>query len=374
MSLHECSTWLEIDLSAITNNLKRLKQISDVKMMAVVKANAYGHGIYEVAMAAVAAGTDWLGVARLEEALLLRNRGVECPIQVLGWSSPAQVCEAAAQNISLTVFDRSEVEIMQRLVAASGLRVNVHLKVETGMGRLGVFADHAPDMCQFILAQSGLRLEGIFTHFARADEPDVNETSRQIGAFNQVLQRLDEAGLRPPLVHAANSAGNIYHPAGRYDMVRCGIAMYGLAPSPQAPLPDGFRPALSWKGRMTSVRMLRAGSGISYNHRYRTSTEERIGTLAVGYADGLRRGMEQVVLVGGRRVSVVGTVCMDQCMLQLDQVPGAAAGDEVVLIGRQGDECITAEELAARWGTINYEVTCGLANRLPRYYFGADED
>ena len=237
------------------------------------------------------------------------------------------------------------------------------------MGRLGVMAQAALEYMRWLSRQKGLQIEGIFTHFARADEPLAALTTQQIERFSGVLDQLRAESLCPPLIHAANSAAAIYFPGAYFNMVRSGIAIYGLDPSPEAVLPPCFLPALSWKARLTSVKTFPPGHGISYGSIYITRKTERIGTIPVGYADGFRRVNQQQVLLCAQRADVVGRVCMDQCALQLDAIPQARIGDEVVLLGQQGKERISAEELGKRWGTVNYEVVCGLANRLPRLYF-----
>jgi alanine racemase len=231
-----------------------------------------------------------------------------------------------------------------------------------------VFPRDAVEFVRWLKGQRGLDVEAIFTHFARADETKYATTDEQIERFDGVLKELEKEGIKPRLVHAANSAGTLNYPAGRYDLARCGIVMYGLQPSPDSPLPEGFIPALSWKTHLVSLKTLPPGHGVSYNFQYFTQKNERIGAIAIGYADGFRRRAGNIVLVRGKRVPVVGAVCMDQCMVQLDDVPEARLQDEVVLIGRQGDEMISADELAKDWGTINYEVLCGLADRVPRIY------
>jgi alanine racemase len=223
-------------------------------------------------------------------------------------------------------------------------------------------------LAQAVQDAEGAVLEGLSTHFARADETVSEPTDRQLREFSGVLSALEAAGLRPAWIHAANSAAAATRPDAQFGLVRLGVATYGLDPSPDCRLPEGYRPALSWKSRLVQVRTLPAGRGVSYGHAYRTSTEETVGTALVGYADGFRRVAGNRALVGGRRVPVIGRVCMDMCVLQLDRVPDAHPGDEVVLIGSQDGERIRAEEVAERWGTINYEVVCGIGARVPRVY------
>jgi len=369
MEISEVSTWLEIDLGAIANNVAQLHQISGRPVIAVVKANGYGHGMVAAARAALKGGAAWLAVARLEEALALREGGIEADLLVMGYTPPDRVVAAAQENIRLAVFDAGVVEDYAARLRGTGRTVRVHIKIDTGMGRLGIFPEEGAAFLSWLREKPELRIEGLFTHFARADEPECPETLKQLRRFQTLVSELETNGMRPPLVHAANSAATLHFPDSRFDLVRCGIAIYGLAPGNEVDgLPPGFRPAATWKARLTSVKTLPPGSGVGYGHRYVTAQYERIGVISAGYADGFRRRLGNFVLVGGARVPVRGGVCMDQCMIALDTVPDARIGDEVVLIGRQGANRITAEEVGAQWGTINYEVVCGLANRLPRFY------
>ncbi len=363
------STWLEIDLGAIKNNIRQLQTTAGVPVMAVVKANGYGHGLVEVARAAGQAGARWLGVARIEEALVLRAHNITLPILVMGFTDPGYVPDALQNQVSLCLYDLDIARAYAEKAHLAALPpLKVHAKFDTGMGRLGVFPEDGVTFIQQLHGMDGLEIEGIFTHMARADENDRQTTLWQVGRFQALVNSLQAAGLRPPLAHAANSAATLFYPEARFDLVRCGISIYGLDPSTETPNPPAFQAALAWKSRLTSLKCMPEGHGISYNHRYRTQKQERIGVIPVGYADGFRRRLGNHVLIHGRRVPVVGTVCMDQAMLQLDEVPEARLGDEVVLLGQQGGEAISAEEIGASWGTINYEVVCGLANRLPRIY------
>lgn len=368
MDLDSFSTWLEIDLGAIRNNVHKLTEICGTSVMGVVKANGYGHGMVEVSRAAVAAGAAWLGVARIEEALVLRQAGIQCRILVMGFTPPARVPEAAVQNITLTVYDPQAASAYSEQAISAGSKITVHLKIDSGMGRLGAFPGEGVELLRWLTAQPGLDVEGIFTHFARADEPKLPTTKWQLQRFTELLDALQEQGLRPRLVHASNSAAALFTPKARFDLVRCGIAMYGLCPSSEAVLPDGFRPALSLKSRLISVKNMPGGHGISYNHRYVTRREERVGVAAIGYADGFRRRVGAFALVHGQRVPVLGSVCMDMCMVKLDQAPQARVGDEIVFIGQQNGQGISVEDLAAEWNTIDYEVVCGMSARLPRIF------
>ena len=362
------STWIEVDLGAIENNVRQVRQITSVRVMAVVKADGYGHGAVEVARAALRSGASWCGVARVEEALELRSAGIEAPILVLGYTPAERVEGAIAARVSLTVWSLEHVQQAVGAAERSGSPARLHLKVDTGMSRLGAQPEEALEMARRLAREPGVVFEGLFTHLACADDANPATTDAQGQVFRQLLGRLEAEGLRPPLVHAANSAASLGRPDLYFDMVRLGIAMYGLHPSAACPLPPAFRPALAWKSVLSQVKSVVPGQGISYGHEYVTTTEERIGTAPVGYADGFRRGIPNQVLVGGKIVPVVGRVCMDQIMLQLDTVPEAREGDEVVLIGVQGGERISAEQVARRWGTVNYEVVCGIGRRVPRFY------
>jgi alanine racemase len=362
------TTWLEIDLSAVQQNIRKIQSITNRPVLAVVKGNGYGHGLIPAGRAAAAAGVAWLGVARIEEALALRQGGIGLPVLVMGLCMPDWVSEAISHNISLTVHHPQVALDYAAQARAAGGILNVHAKIDSGMGRLGVFAEEGGPFIHLISQADGLRLEGLFTHMARADEPELNATNWQVDRFSALVNDLQAQGLRPPLVHAASSAATLYFPRTWFDMVRPGIAIYGLHPSPEAPLPEGFRPALTWKARIASVKELPPGSGVGYNYRFITQAAKRVGVVAVGYADGFRRRLGNFALAGGRRVHVLGGVCMDQCMIDLDEVPDARMGDEVVLIGRQGQAQITAETVAAAWDTTNYEVVCGLSARVPRLY------
>lgn len=361
-------TWLEIDLGILERNFHTLRKVTNATIMPVVKANAYGHGFEKVTQRLEKAGAEWFGVARIEEGLLLRESGVKARILVLGYTAPVRIPHAIRNDITLTVYDYQVAE--QYAAQAKGVKgvLRLHAKIDTGMGRLGIRTEEALPFLQLINESPNTELEGIFTHFACADEPDKPSTDMQLQHFLVILEKMRAAGINPPLIHASNSAGTLAFPDARFNLVRVGIALYGLPPSDQVSLPEGIRPALSWKTRLISIKTLPAGHGVSYGFNYFTKNDERIGVIAVGYADGLRRRPGNKMLVRGMRANVVGNVCMDQCMLQLDAITDAKIGDEVIIIGCQGSDEITATEIAKDWDTINYEVICGLASRMPRIY------
>jgi alanine racemase len=362
------STWLEIDLGAIQRNTARLRDRCRTAVMAVVKAGGYGHGAAPAARAALRGGAAWIGTARLEEGLELRRQGVEGAILILGFTPAERLPEALEARLSLTVWGQDQLEAASAAAAATGLGAAVHVKVDSGMNRIGLPPREAVEFVRRATAADGVTCQGIYTHFACADSADRRPTEKQQAAFAGVVETLQAAGLRPEWVHAANSAAALAYPEARWDMVRSGVGLYGMHPSPEVRLPAEFEAALKWESRLTLVKVVPPGQGVSYGHHYTTRGEERLGTVSVGYADGFRRVEGNLVLVGGVRVPVVGRVCMDQCLVQLDLVPGARAGDQVVVLGVQGAEAITAEEIGARWGTINYEVTCGITERVARTY------
>lgn len=362
-------TWLEVDLEAIAYNVRRVVDMIglEAKLLAVLKADGYGHGAVRVARTALNNGAYYLGVASINEGVVLRLAGIAAPILVLGYTPAWQARELVLNGLSATVFNLDVARALSRAAGELGGPVRVHVKVDTGMGRLGLLPD---DVVPFILdlrTLPNLLMEGIFTHFSVADT-DPDYTRWQIGRFRKVLAALSDAGVEFPLVHAANSAAILTLPESHFRMVRLGIAMYGLDPSPQIRCPPDFRPALTFKTQVAQVKTLPAGSYVSYGNTYQTTGEQRVAVIPVGYADGFRRAPRHwgEVLVRGQRASIVGRVCMDQTVIDVTTIPDVRQGDEVVLIGEQGDERITAEDVAERLGTINYEVVSEILARVPR--------
>ncbi|MGB9639814.1 MAG: alanine racemase [Anaerolineales bacterium] len=362
------ATWVEVDLDAIRMNVKNVLALKNSRVMAVVKADGYGHGAIAVAKAALQAGASWLGVARFEEAMELRTAGIQAPILLLGYLPPQKIALTIQYNISMTVWREDQVQTIATVADHLQSTAKLHLKIDSGMSRIGAQPEEVLPVCESIASHPNLLLEGVFTHFARADEEDPQPTFLQLEVFQQSLTIIEKFRTEKTLIHTSNSAAAISPHFPAFDMVRLGIAMYGLHPSPATPLSENFKPALSWKTVLSHVKTLPVGRGVSYGHIYTTTRKERIGTLPVGYADGFRRWKNNQALIHGIKVPVVGRVCMDQCMVQLDPVPDARAGDEVVLIGYQESEHLSAEEVASAWGTINYEVVCGIGKRVPRIY------
>ncbi len=363
-------TWLEIDLEAIGANCRALKDIigPHVALMATLKADAYGHGALKVAHTVLRNGATWLGVATVSEALPLRAAGITAPILVFGYIPPWQARQAVELDVRATVYDRETPFALDRAARALGRVVPVHVKIDTGMGRLGLRAEDVVAISTYLRelhTLPGITIEGIYTHFATADELDLSFAETQLQRFQQVLRALE---VRPPIVHAANSAATLRLPSAHFDLVRPGIALYGLSPSSAVPLPSAFRAALSFKTQIALVKVVPANEGISYGQTYVTTTAEHIATLPVGYADGFRRGPTNwgTVLIRGRRAPIRGRVCMDQTMVSIEAIPLARTGDEVVLIGRQGEDAITVEEVAQQLGTSPYEVVAALLARVPR--------
>jgi alanine racemase len=365
--------WVDVDLDAIRANVAALVEMArPARVLAVVKAGAYGHGAAPVARAALDGGATWLGVALVEEGGELRDAGVRAPILLLSEPPPAAAAAVVAHDLTPFVYTPAGIEALAKaVVAADRTRpLAVHLKVDTGMHRVGCTPDDAVALAGGVGDRDELVLGGVATHLAVADELDNPETARQLDTFDRVVGDLEAAGLRPPLVHAANSAGLLGHPRAHYDLVRPGIAIYGTAPV--AALADRvpLRPALTLRARVTFVKDLPAGAGLSYGLGYRLARASRVATVPLGYADGVPRALGTEggqVLINGRRLPIGGRVTMDQFTVDAGDEP-VEPGAEVVLIGRQGDDEITAVEVADRVGTIAYEIVAGIGARVPRRY------
>lgn len=363
-------TYCVVDLAAIQYNLRRMQRITNTDVMAVVKADGYGHGAVEVARAAAAAGAAWLGVAFAGEGLALRRAGLGTDILVLGYTPPHLAGEAIEHDLALTVYDLEVARAYATAARVLNKRARLHVKVDTGMGRLGVDPAGAGPLVKAMEQLDGARVEGVFTHFATADSADQSYALEQLRRFQDVVDHLELPGREPILIHAANSPAALALPAARFDLVRMGIALYGLNPSAEVPVPPDFLPALEWKSTVSQVKTLPPGSPVSYGGEYVTRSAETLAVIPVGYGDGFRRHPKNAaqVLIGGQRVPVVGRVCMDQVVANVSEAPGVKLGDEVVLIGRQGEAAITADDAAAWWGTINYDVVTGIMARVPRLY------
>lgn len=362
-----------VDLDAIRHNVRQFRRHlpDSVRLMAVVKADAYGHGAVPVARAALAAGADCLAVAFLDEALELRAGGISAPILVLGYTPPRAVEEAVKNDVTLTVYSEEVVEALGRQAAREGRDVDVHVKVETGMGRLGLLEEEFPSFLRRFIRFPHLRIKGVFTHFACADESDKGYTHFQHQRLLWFVDRLRETGMDVPLVHCSNSAAAIDLPEYAHALVRLGISMYGYYPSEEVNREVvQLKPALTLKTRIVRLKRPPEGTGISYGKTVTVDGSRWIATIPVGYADGLNRHLSNrgSALVRGRRVPIVGRICMDQAMLDVTEAMPVSVGDEVVLYGRQGDEMISVDEVARLLDTITYEVTCAVGWRVPRVY------
>lgn len=367
----ERPTWVEIDLGAIGHNVSRVKEIvgPNVEVMAVLKADAYGHGALRVARTALLHGASQIATACLSEAIAIRRHGIVAPILILGYTPPWQAAEIVRWGAQATVFSREVAEYISRAAMLAGASpVPVHVKVDTGMGRLGLDPKDAPDFVEAIGKLPGIEIRGIFTHFAMADYHDKAHALSQLERFNWVLTRLAERGIEVRYVHAANSAATLSLPQSRFNLVRLGIAMHGLDPSSEVRCPEDFKSALSFKTQIAQVKSFPVGVCVSYGCRFTTSRPSKIAVIPVGYGDGFRRSPASwgEVLVRGKRAPIVGTVCMDMSMIDVTDIPGVHPGNEVVLIGSQGEDRLTVEDVASRLGTINYEVVTQLLSRVPR--------
>lgn len=361
-------TWAEVNLDNLGYNFRQIKKIiaPGTRIMGCVKADAYGHGLIPVARRLVACGIDYLSVASLDEAIELRHAHLRSPILVLGIILPADLAPLFKYGIIPTVCNKEMALALGRYARLKKKTIRIHVKVDTGMGRIGVLAREAVSFIRHTYALKGIDLEGIFTHLACADT-DRNFTLRQIHSFNSVIKELDAAAIHIPLKHAANSLGIVDYPESRYNMVRPGLVMYGLKPQPR--LNIALKPVLSLKTAVVYCKRVPKGYGISYGSTYRTRKESTIVTLPIGYGDGYPRNLSNKapVLIKGRRFRISGRVCMDQIMVDIGD-NGVKIGETAVLIGVQGKNRITAEELAGLSNTIPYEIVCGLGSRVPRVY------
>jgi alanine racemase len=338
--------------------------------MAVVKADGYGHGAAEVARAALDAGADRLGVATIEECVALREAGVTAPLQILSEPPADAVPLLLEHDIVPTVASREFATALSRAATLAEREVPYHFKIDTGMNRIGVRAEDAADVASWLIGLPGISMEAAFTHFATADVPGDWDFERQMERFGAALEAMRTEGVRPPFVHAANSAATILHPESHFAMVRCGIALYGLDPSPATRGMADLKPAMRVKARVSFVKRIGLGDGVSYGLTWHAAAPTMIATLPLGYADGVHRVLSNAmdVLIGGRRCKQVGRVCMDQLMVEIPPGLEVRPGDEAVLVGEQGEEHIGMDALAEAAGTINYEMACGFALRMERRY------
>ncbi len=359
-----------VDLSAIAANVAGVRKRvgPSPHVMAVVKADGYGHGAVAVARAALASGADWLGVALPEEGEELRRAGIMGPILVLGLIQPEEACKVVEAGLDQAVASEELVAAVGRAAARVGKVIHVHLKVETGMGRIGVAPGEAVPLARRVAREKGLALRGVFSHLATADKADKTFAHEQLACFEAALSALRGAGIEVPLRHIANSAAILDLPEATYDMVRPGIMMYGLPPSDEVTKSVPLRPAMTLVTRVAAVKGVPARTSISYGRTFTTKRRSVIATLPLGYADGLSRRLSNrwEVSIRGARVPLVGTICMDMCMADVTDLSEVERGEEAVLFG----EAPSATQMAERLGTINYEVVCAVGKRVPRVYLG----
>lgn len=365
----------EIDVDALAHNLRTVRSCLQphCEIMAVVKADAYGHGAAVLAEAALASGATWLGVARCLEGAALRQQGIQTPILVLGPTWPEEVEALVHHRLTPTVGHCEDADRLNRAAARRRLTYPIHLKVDTGMSRYGLL----PQDCAGFFSKLGewphLYLQGVMTHLATADAPDDGSGTRcQLNRFRDVLQAADAQGVRPRYVHAAGSASIFRYPESHGNLVRPGISLYGSHPFPSRRA-CALRPVMRWTTRLIRIQTVPAGTGVSYGHAFVTQRPSRLGTLPVGYADGLDRGLSNIgeVLIRSRRAPLAGRVCMGLCVIDLTDMPQAQVGDEVVLIGAQGQDRLTVDDMAERCGRIPYEVLCAVGQQATRRYVGS---
>lgn len=366
----------EIDLKAIAHNIKELRRITHPKarLMAVVKANGYGHGAIEIAQCALQNGAEILGVARIGEGIRIRKAGIEAPILIFGYTLPQRVADLREYDLIQSVHTSLAARELSSAAASLGVKIKIHLKVDTGMGRLGLLPSKNADAIEETLAIAGLKgfvLEGIFTHFATADSTDKSYAEHQLDLFIDYLNHLRKSGLEPSVRHAANSAALMDMPQSHLDMVRPGIAIYGLNPfnegsNRRVPL----QPAMALKTRIIQLKKVPAGFPVSYGITYKTRKPTIIATVPIGYADGLNRLLSSrgQMLVHGQRAPIIGRVCMDLTMLDVGHIDNVQMGDEVVVFGQQENATLTVDEMASLLNTINYEIVTSITARVPRIY------
>jgi len=370
--------WAEIDLGAVRRNVARIgdKLNENTQFMAVVKANAYGHGDVGVARAALEAGATWLGVILVDEGVRLREAGIEAPILLLHEAPVERIDEALANDLTPCVFTEKGLWLIGEAADRAHRPVRAHLKVDTGMNRLGVPIDHIEDFARALTKEPRVEIEAIYSHFAFADAPDNAFISEQLSRFADACDRLKAVGIEPAFRHMANSAAALTRPDAHFDMARVGIAMYGLSPGPKLDGIVELEPVMTLKARAAMVKRVPAGEAVSYGLRYKLRRPGTVVSIPLGYADGWPRALgsgrgasKAAVLIGGKRYPAVGTVCMDAFMVDMGD-DSCDVGDEVVLIGSQGKERISADDLASALGTINYEVVTRISSRIPRVYCG----
>lgn len=366
--------YAEINLDNLAHNIKEVRRLASKKaqIMAVIKADGYGHGAVKIAQTLLDNGADRFAVAVLDEAIELRQAGFNTPILILGYTQPERADELVRYEIEQAVYSLEAAEALSKAAVKQGKTAQIHVKIDTGMGRIGLQADdEAVQIIKKINSLPSLNIKGIFTHFAVADQVDKAYTQMQYKKLMWVCNELEKCGINIEIRHCGNSAAIIDIPEMHLDMVRAGIVLYGLAPSKEVMLDKlELKEVMSLKVRITHVKEIEAGTSVSYGRKFVADKKTKIASLPIGYADGYTRLLsgKAEALVQGKRVPIVGRICMDQCMIDVTGIEDVKVGDEVVLFGRQGNEFISIDELADKLGTINYEIVCMISRRVPRVY------
>ncbi|MBW4693671.1 MAG: alanine racemase [Lyngbya sp. HA4199-MV5] len=369
--------WVEVNLSAIAHNVRQLRSLlsTQTALMAVVKADAYGHGAVTVAQAVLQAGSTWLGVATIPEGIELREAGIQAPILVLGANhTPDQIRAIAHWKLQPTLCTPRQALIFAEVLATLPQHspLPVHLKLDTGMSRLGTSWQEAAAFVQLVQRLPNLTIASVYSHLATAEDPNQSIAKQQQQRFETAVVQIKACGIHPPCLHLANSGGTLSDPAFHYDLVRVGLAIYGLYPAAHLKTTLALKPALQVKARVTQVKTISAGTGVSYGHRFVAERELQIAVVAIGYADGIPRNLsnQMEALVRGQRVPQIGAVTMDQIMLDVSTVPDLQEGEVVTLLGQDGNQSIAADDWATTLGTISWEILCGFKHRLPRIAIG----
>ena len=373
-SMHRERAWVEIDLRALAHNVRQLKRSLSphTELMAVVKADAYGHGAVTIAQTALQAGADWLGVATIPEGIELREAGIPAPILLLGaTNTPEQGKAIVHWQLQPTICTPKQAQIFAESLEP-GKRLPVHLKIDTGMSRLGMPWQEAAEFVQLVGRLPQLQIASVYSHLATADDPDQRIMQLQHQRFEQAIAHLKAIGMTPPRLHLANSAATLVDPSLHYDLVRTGLALYGLYPAPHLRDAVQLKPVMQVKARVTQVKAIAAGTGVSYGYKYVADRDILMAVVGIGYADGIHRNLSNrmTALLRGQRVPQIGAVTMDQLMLDVSEIPDLQEGEVVTLLGQDGREQITADDWAETLGTISWEILCSFKHRLPRVAIG----
>ncbi|MBC2722177.1 alanine racemase [Desulfosporosinus sp.] len=368
------SVWAEVNLQTLRENYSKLQTHTQSEIMPIVKADAYGHGAIPVVKTLIACGAQRFGVALLQEALDIKEAFPEVTVMVLGANEEEDSDRFVKEGIIPTVFRLSQAKALSEAAVRQKLTARLHIKVDTGMGRIGFKEADIPVILE-IAKLPNIFIEGIFTHFATSDQRDLSFARGQLKCFQGIYDELQRAGLIIPIRHAANSAAIIQFPESHFELVRLGISLYGLTPSSQIGGNVGLKPVMSWKAKVSHVKTIGTGETVSYGRTFQAAYPTQVATVPVGYADGLRRVLSNhgEMLIHGRRSTIIGRICMDQTMLEVTKIPGVNVGDIVTILGKDGDELLTASEMADWMGTISYEVVCGISKRVPRVYIDSNE-